>query len=102
MTLTFLALSFNSFAATSREGTVIVVPYPTQQQAFYGRIATVEKDVKAQLMQKAVAVCGTKENISTVADVEVKISFMAIEEDNAIFVGGYPLASASAVVYCYQ
>jgi hypothetical protein len=34
--------------------------------------------------------------------VEVKVSFQLIDEDSEIFEGGYPLASASATVFCHR
>jgi hypothetical protein len=101
LAISILALSFNSFA-NATEGTAILVPYPTHQTAYYGGISRVEADVLAELKAKAVAVCKTKENIAAIADVEAKFSFQLIEEDNELFEGGYPLASASAVVYCHN
>lgn len=101
LALSLFVLSFNVFANTS-EGTAIEVPYPTQQRSFYGPISRVEKEVKKDLMDKAIAVCKTKANIAAIANVEVKVAFDLIEIDNEIFEGGYPLAAASAVVYCRQ
>lgn len=100
--LTFLVLSFNVFA-NSDEGTAIVVPYPQSQSAYYGGIDRVEKEVKEELIAKAVAVCKSKKNIAAIADVEVKVAFSLIEiNDEDKFEGGYPLASASALVFCHK
>lgn len=99
MTLSFLVLSFNVFANPS-DGTVVEVPYPTQQSAYYGTIERVESDVKKELMDKAIAVCGTKENLAALSNVEVKISFEVIDLNKEIFEGLYPLAAASAVAHC--
>lgn len=83
-------------------GTIIHVPYPVQQERFYGTISRIEPQVKAALMQKAVEVCQTQENIAAISNVEAKFSFDVIELKNPLFQGSYPLASASAVVDCRQ
>lgn len=101
MALTFLVLSFNVFA-NSNDGTIIEIPYPASQEAYYGGISRVEKAIKEKLTNKAIAVCKTKENIAAIADVEVRISFSLIEVNDEKFEGGYPLASASAEVFCHK
>ena len=83
-------------------GTIIHVPYPVQQERFYGTISRIEPQIKAALMQKAVEVCQTQENIAAISNVEAKFSFDVIELKNPLFQGSYPLASASAVVDCRQ
>lgn len=99
MALSFLVLSFNTFASSS-DGIVIEVPYPTQQTAYYGTIARVESGIKQELTDKAIEVCGTNENVAAIANVEVKFSFEIIKKDKKTFEGLYPLAAASAVAVC--
>jgi hypothetical protein len=101
LALSILALSLNSFASAT-EGTVVVVPYPTQHGAYFGGIKRVEGEVLADLKAKVLAVCKTKENIAAIANVEVKVSFDLIMEDSDEFEGGYPLASATAEVFCHN
>jgi hypothetical protein len=96
-----LVLSLNVFAGAPQD-VPVSVPYPSQQQRFYGTIRSVESQIHSELMQKAIEVCKSKENISAIADVEVSFSFQIIEEKKTIFEGGYPLASASAKVSCIQ
>jgi len=97
--LSILVLSFNSFA-NSNDGTTITVPYPTQQSAFYGTISQLENDIKKELTDKAIVVCGNKENLAAISDVEVKIAFDTIVINKEIFEGLYPLAAASAIAHC--
>lgn len=99
MALSFVFLSFNA-VANANEGTAIAVPYPTQQGAFYGTISQLDNDIKKELTDKAIAVCGSKENLGAISDVEVKISFDTIVIDKEIFEGLYPLAAASAIAHC--
>ena len=99
MSLLFTVLSFNVFA-TSNDGVLVTVPYPTNHQSYFGGIRKVEKQLKADLMEKAAVVCRTKEKVSTIANVEVKIAFSLIELDNEQFEGSYPLGSVTAEVYC--
>jgi hypothetical protein len=83
-------------------GTIIHVPYPSHQELFNGTISRIEPQIKAALVQKAIEVCQTQENIAAISNVEAKFSFDVIELKNPIFRGSYPLASASAVVDCRQ
>lgn len=83
-------------------GTIIHVPYPTQQDLFNGTIRRIEPQIKAALMQKAIEVCQTQANIGAISNVEAKFSFDIIELENPVFRGSYPLGSASAVVDCRQ
>ncbi len=86
----------------ARAGTIIHVPYPEHQELFYGTIGRIEPQIKAALMQKAIEVCQTQENIAAISNVEAKFSLDVIELKNPIFKGSYPLGSASAVVDCRQ
>ena len=83
-------------------GTIINVPYPAHQELFNGTISRIEPQIKAALVQKAIEVCQTQENIAAISNVEAKFSFDVIELKNPIFRGSYPLGSASAVVDCRQ
>ncbi len=83
-------------------GTIIQVHYPAHQELFNGAIRRIEPQIKAALMQKAVEVCQTQENIAAIFNVQAKFSFDVIELENPIFKGSYPLGSASAEVDCRQ
>ncbi len=96
-----LALSLNVFAGAPQD-VPVNVPYPSQQQRFYGTIENLEGQIHSELMQKAIEVCKSKENITTIADVEVSFSFQIIEEKSTVFEGSYPLAKASAKVSCFE
>ena len=69
-----LALSLNVFAGAP-EDVHVSVPQTTQQQRFYGTIENLEGQIHSELMQKAIEVCKSKENITTIEDVEVSFSF---------------------------
>ena len=97
--LVIAALSMNTFASIP-EGTPINVPYPTHQERFSGRIRSVELKLKSDLIQEAVEVCGTKENIAVISNVEVKVSFDVIKIEEQNFQGSYPLGAVSALVIC--
>lgn len=99
--LTLMTLSLNVFAQDP-EGTIINVPMPTHHQGYYGTIGSVEKELKEELTNKAIAVCKTRKNIAAIADVEVTVAFSLIEIDETKFEGGYPLASATAEVFCHN
>lgn len=97
--LSLLTLSLSSFASTEHN---IEVKYPSSHQGYYGTIAEVEKELKADLMKEAVKACGTLANVAAIADVEAKFSFDVIVLDEAKFEGSYPLASATAEATCRQ
>ncbi len=99
--LVIAALSMNTFASIP-EGTPINVPYPTHQERFGGTIRTVELKLKSDLIQEAVEVCGTKENIAAISNVEVKVSFDVIKIEEEQFRGTYPLGAVSALVFCFN
>jgi hypothetical protein len=97
--LVIAALSMNTFASIP-EGTPINVPYPTHHERFSGAIRNVETKLKSDLMEKAIEVCGTKENISVISNVEVKVSFEILKIEEPQFKGSYPLGAVSALVEC--
>ena len=97
--ISFLVLSFNVFA-NSDEGTLVHIPYPETQQSYYGGFSDIDEELKTELTAKAIAICGTKENIRAVANVEVKVAFDGINIHKETFEGGYPLASLTAEVFC--
>ncbi len=99
--LVIAALSMNTFA-TIPVATPINVPYPTQQERFTGTIRNVEVKLKNDLLEKAIQVCGTKENVAAISNVEVKVSFDVILIEKPLFEGMYPLGSVSALVECFN
>lgn len=100
--LSLLTLSLTSFAQQTRS-TVVTVPYPQSHQRYFGGIDAVEGQLRSALDAKAMAFCGTKENVAAIADVEVKIAFSLIMKDEPKkFEGGYPLGSVTAEVICHQ
>ena len=95
------AFSMNTLASFP-DGTPINVPYPDHQERFSGTILTVETKLKSDLIQKAIQVCSTKENIEAISNVEVKVSFDILQINKQHFKGSYPLAAASALVVCFN
>ena len=102
ITFSLLTLSLASFAQQTRS-TVVTVPYPSSHQRYFGGIDAVEGELRAALEEKAIEFCQTKKNVAAIADVEVKISFdLIMEDETEKFEGSYPLGSVTAEVTCHQ
>lgn len=100
--LSLLTLSLSSFAQQNPV-TTVTVPYPTHHQRYYGGLDAVESHLRSELDKKAIAFCGTKDNVAGIADVEVKVAFSLIMKDETKkFEGGYPLGSVTAEVVCHR
>lgn len=78
----------------------IDIAYPHHQEHYTGSIRTTESELMEKLVTKASTICGSKDRIEMIENVEAKFTFSTINIDSVNFQGSYPLSSVTATIHC--